>query len=77
MLCKSFFFDTKSFEVFPQTTLEEHFSQKRTFFAAQKEKYGSKRRPATYLAAILKMTQMSTRFAGCIAELEQEQKREN
>ena len=42
MPCKSFFFDTKSFEAVPQTTLEGARSPKVTFFVTQKEKYGSK-----------------------------------
>ena len=66
---KSFFFDAKSFEVVPpQTTLKGARSPKVTFFAKVQKDMGQSV-GETYLAAILKMTQMSTLFAGWIAKL--------
>ena len=70
MPCKSLFFDIKSFEVVPQTTLEValHVPRKLHFLRPKKKNTGQSVGP-THLTAILKMTHMSTRFAGCIAEL--------
>ena len=68
MPCKSFFFDTKSFEAVPQTTLEGARSPKVTFFVTQKEKYGSKCRQNIFGCNFENDTHVNV-FAGCIAEL--------
>ena len=65
MPCKSLFFDIKSFEVVPQTTLEgapHLFPESYIFCDPQKKNMGQSVGP-THFATILKTRHLSTRFA--------------